>query len=119
MTPEAALYQYLSSFGIPAYAETSVPDGAPMPYLTYALVVGGLYSGEQSITVNLWYRTDSEAVPNAKVREIAHALPATVSADDCLVWIKAGSPFSTASDGGEANIKRRRVLLDVEYLSNY
>lgn len=119
MTPEAAIYEFLSSFGIPAYADTAVPDGAELPYISYALVVGSLHSGEQVVTANVWYRTDSEAVPNAKVREIAKALPTTVKADDCLVWIKRGSPFSTAADSGEKGVKWRRVLLDVEYLSNY
>ena len=61
MTPEAAVYTFLSSFGIPAYAASSVPDQATFPYLTYDLVLGEWGQPEVNMPVNVWYRTDSEA----------------------------------------------------------
>ena len=70
MTPEAAIYQFMSSFGIPAYAATATPSDAEFPYITYDLVSGRWNGGEVNMPVNVWYRTESEATPNAKVREI-------------------------------------------------
>ena len=32
-----ALKTYFSSFGIPAYAQQSIPDDVPLPYITYPL----------------------------------------------------------------------------------
>lgn len=32
-----ALYEFFSGFGIPAYAENTVPDDAQLPYITYPL----------------------------------------------------------------------------------
>ena len=76
MKPEAAIYAFMNGFSIPAYASSSVPDQTSpewqgFPYITYDLVVGQWMRGEVNMPVNVWYRTDSEAEPNAKVREIA------------------------------------------------
>ena len=121
MTPEAALYGFLSGFGIPAYAATSTPSGAEFPYMTYGLVTGDWDSGEVPIQVDLWYRTESEAVPNAKVREMSSRIGmggVTVPCDGGMLWIKRGSPWaqSVRADQGDEKIKRRYINMDVEYL---
>ena len=99
MTPEAAVYTFLSSFGIPAYAASSVPDQATFPYLTYDLVLGEWGQPEVNMPVNVWYRTDSEALPNAKVREISQAIGmggVTLPCDGGMLWVKKGSPWAQA-----------------------
>ena len=121
MTPEAALYNFMSEFGIPAYSATSVPDDAVFPYLTYDLVIGEEWnSGEVNIPVNVWYRTESEAVPNAKVRQIKEVLDGggiQVPCDGGSLWIKKGSPWAQAvREEGDDMIKRRYVNINVEYL---
>ena len=58
MTKEAALYQFFSSFGLEAYAETAVPEDAVFPYLTYQAATSAFEEGEVSLTVNLWYHTE-------------------------------------------------------------
>lgn len=120
MTAESALFHFLSGFGIPAYADTSVPDDADMPYLTYELVVGHWDSGEVNVPVHLWYRTTSEAVLNAKVRDIARAVPlggTTVPCDGGMLWVKRGSPWAQAvSDESDADVRSRYINLDIEYL---
>ena len=45
-----------------------------MPYLTYDYVVGAWEQEEVAITVNLWYYTESEAVPSAKANELSAAI---------------------------------------------
>lgn len=121
MTPEAAIYQFLSSFGIPAYASTSTPSDADFPYITYDLVVGDWMQGEVSMPVNVWYRTDSEAIPNAKVREIRRELKnggVLLKCDEGTVWLKQGSPWAQAVrvEGEDEKVKRRYVNVSVEYL---
>ena len=121
MTPEAAVYTFLSGFGIPAYASSSVPDRAEFPYITYVLVVGEWDSFEVNMPVDVWYRTESEAEPNAKVREIAAALGlggVTVACDGGMLWFKKGSPWAQAVtiEGEDEKVKRRYVNINIEYL---
>ena len=120
MTPEAALNTFLGGFGIPAYAGTAVPSDTAFPYLTYDLVVGEWGGGEVNVPVNVWYRTDSEAEPNAKVREIADAIGlggVTVPCDGGMLWLKKGSPWAQAvREEGDEKIKRRYVNVNIEYL---
>lgn len=125
MTPEAAIYQWLSGFGIPAYASTSTPDEGDdewqgFPYLTYDLVVGDWGGGEANMPVNVWYRGDSEAAPNAKVREIQRALGiggVQLPCDGGTVWLKRGSPWAQAMmvEGEDDKVKRRYLNINVEY----
>ena len=121
MTPEAAVYTFLSSFGIPAYAASSVPDQATFPYLTYDLVLGEWGQPEVNMPVNVWYRTDSEALPNAKVREISQAIGmggVTLPCDGGMLWVKKGSPWAQAVtvEGEDEKVKRRYVNINIEFL---
>lgn len=126
MTPEAAVQTFLGSFDIPAYASASAPDENDerheYPYLTYDLSTGMFGESDVSVAVNLWFRTDSEKVPNAKVREIGERLGIggiTVPCDSGLVWIKRGEPFcQSVPSEGDNSIKRRYILLDVEFLTS-
>lgn len=121
MTPEAAVYSFLSGFGIPAYAAASVPDRAEFPYITYDLVVGSWDSFEVNMPVNVWYRTESEAEPNAKVRQMSEAIGlsgVTVPCDGGMLWFKKGSPWAQAVtiEGEDEKVKRRYVNINIEYL---
>lgn len=120
MTPEAAIYQFMGSFGIPAYASTATPSDAEMPYITYDLVLGEWMQAEVNMPVNVWYRTDSEALPNAKVREISERLcngGAIVECDGGVLWFKKGSPWAQAVrvEGEDDKVKRRYVNINIEY----
>lgn len=122
MTPEAAIYQWLNGFGIPAYASASVPDQADFPYIAYDLVMGVWMRGEVNMPVDVWYRTDSEAAPNAKVREIGEAIGlggVTVPCDGGMLWLKKGSPWAQAMtvEGEDEKVKRRYVNINIEYLT--
>lgn len=121
MTPEAAVYTFLSSFGIPAYAASSVPDQATFPYLTYDLVLGEWGQPEVNMPVNVWYRTDSEALPNAKVREISQAIGmggVLLHCDGGALWLKKGSPWAQAMtvEGEDEKVKRRYININIEFL---
>ena len=122
MTPEAAIYTFLSGFSIPAYASSSVPDQAEFPYITYDLVVGEWGEPEVNMPVNVWYRMESEAEPNAKVREISRAIGiggVTLPCDGGMLWLKKGSPWAQAMtiDGEDEKVKRRYVNINIEFLT--
>lgn len=122
MTQEAAIYQFLSGFGIPAYASSSVPSDAKFPYLTYDLILGEWGESEVNLSVNVWYRTESEAEPNAKVREIGRELGhggTQIACDGGTLWLKKGSPWAQAVtiEGEDEKVKRRYVNINVETLA--
>lgn len=127
VTPEAAIYSFLSGFGMPAYASASVPDqDSPtwkgFPYLTYDLVVGEWMRGEVNMPVNLFDRTESERTLNAKVRELREALKSggvTIPCDGGMLWLKQGSPWAQAMtiEGEDEMVKRRYININIEFLT--
>lgn len=122
MTPEAAIYGFLNGFSIPAYASASVPDQAQFPYITYDLVLGEWGQPEVNMPVNVWYRTESEAQPNAKVREIGERIGmggVLLHCDGGALWLKKGSPWAQAVtvEGEDEKVKRRYVNINIEYLT--
>ena len=121
MTKGEALQAFFSRFGMAAYAASAVPDDVVFPYLTYDLIVDTWEGGEVGLTVNLWFYTESEAVPNAKVQEISEAIGSggiTLPCDGGYIWIKRGSPWcQSLRDTTDPTIKRRYLNVSVEYLT--
>lgn len=121
MTPEAAIHEFLAGFGIPAYATASVPDEATFPYLSYDLVIPD-YGEQATMTVNVWYRTTSEAEPNAKARQIGRTIGhggVILECDDGAVWLTKGSPWAQAVSVAEEDdmVKRRYLNVNVEFFT--
>lgn len=120
MTKDKALHAWFSQF-LPAYPTSNVPDDAVFPWLTYELITGAFDSGEISMTVNLWFHTESEAVPNKKAQEIADAIGmggAIIPCDGGYIWLKRGSPWcQNIADESEPTIKRRYLNVTAEYLT--
>lgn len=121
-TKAAAIQKFLESFGVPAYPVTSVPDDAEMPYITYTLYTGAWGDSEQNMPVDVWYRGESEAKPNAKVEEISRKIGIggiQLPCDDGIIWIKRGSPFGQTVEDEDNSVKRRLVNLSVEFDTYY
>ena len=117
MNSAEAFQRWLEGFGLPVYATSSVPDDAKLPYVTYDWAIGDFLSGEVNETVNLWYRTTSEAVPNAKADEIGKALGlggVMLPYDGGGMWLKRGSPFCQSVT--EEGAKRRYLNIDIEFI---
>jgi hypothetical protein len=117
-TKAAAIYRLLNDFGIPAYASSAVPEDAEFPYITYDLVVGAWDTGEISLPFNVWYRTDSEAEPNAKVQEISERIGiggVFLLCDGGAMWIKRGEPWCQSMTDTDDKIKRRYLNLTIEF----
>lgn len=121
MTKGEALQQFFSGFGLTAYAAASVPADTVFPYLTYDLVTGNWGDMEVSIAVNLWYHTDSEALPNAKADEIADAIGIggkVLPCDGGSIWLKRGSPWcQSLADATDKSTKRRYINISAEFLT--
>jgi len=117
MTREGALLEFLSGFGMEAYPNTNVPVLAKFPYITFETTAGN-WGESISITVNLWYHTESESVPNAKVREISERIGlggVILDHEDGKIWIRRGSPWVTSlSDDLDHSFKRRQLIFIVE-----
>lgn len=96
MTKEAALHQFFNSFGITGYRVTAVPHDAVLPYLTYTPVLASFEDDPVSITVQLYFRTTSESVPDAKAEEIRLRIgPGGIllPCDWGYIWLRWGSPW--------------------------
>lgn len=120
MTQGQALQDFFSSFGLTAYPSTAIPSDAVFPFLTYEAAFGG-YGDAQALTVNLWYYTQSEAIPNAKVQEISARIGlggVMLRCDGGAIWIRRGSPFAQpVRDEADPSIKRRYINVTAEFLT--
>lgn len=120
MTKGAALQAFFSQF-MDAYAASSVPDDVLFPYLTYELTTSAWDGGEVGLTMNLWFYTTSEAVPNAKAQELSDVIGyggVTLPCDGGFIWLKRGSPWcQSLRDDTDPMIKRRYCNMTAEYLT--
>ena len=110
--PKAAL--------LPAYPSESVPDDAVLPYLTYTSAFAAFDDAPVAITVNLWFRTKSEAVPNAAARELSERIGSggvTLSCDKGFIWLCRGSPFVRPIPEAERYVKGRYVNVIAQYMT--
>lgn len=119
MTKAAALHSFFESFGIAAYSNTSVPQEATYPYLTYTPIFDE-FGYPVSLTVNLWYQTTSEKLLNDKAEEIGNYIDGGryVKYDGGAILFTKGSPFSQSIlNETDESIKRRYMNITAEYLS--
>lgn len=125
MTKAAALNKFFSQFGLDAYPSSGVPEDVIFPYLTYEVATGDIYSGPIDIGVNLWFKTESEKIPNDKVEEIGNAIGlggVMVPYDGGAIWIQKGTPFSqNLNDENNreiknSTVKRRFIDLSLEFV---
>lgn len=120
MTKGQALFSFFDRF-LPAYAATAVPVDVTFPYLTYELVTDTWEGGEVGLTVNMWFYTTSEAIPNSKAQELSEAIGmggVTIPCDGGFIWLKRGSPWcQNLADDTAPNIKRRYLNVTAEYMT--
>lgn len=118
MTKEAALQAFFEQF-LPSYAASAVPEDVEFPYLTYELITSAWEEGEVGLTVNLWYYTTSEAIPNTMARLISQMIGAggvQVPCEDGTIWLTRGSPWcQSLTDSTDSRIKRRYLNITANY----
>ena len=121
MTKEQALHNFFNQFGITGYRNTSVPDDVIFPFLTYDAPISSFGEDPVSITLNLYYYTDSEADPDAKAEEIRRRIGmggVLLNCDGGAIWLKWGVPWcGSLVDETNRNIKRRYINITAEYFT--
>lgn len=120
MTKNKALFAWFNEF-MPFYRASAVPDDVVLPYGTYEYIDSAFDLGEVGLTVNLWFRTESEAIPDEKVQELSKRIGyggVTVPCDEGYIWLKRGSPFcQSLTYENDPAIKRRYINITAEYLT--
>ena len=112
MTKDRALYEWFQQFGMPFYPTTSLPPAKELtfPYGTYEPIFSS-FGEEVYPTVNMYFLTESEVVPNKAVDEFSKAIGnggVFIECDTGSMRIKRGSPFAQSIlDPDNPNISRR------------
>ena len=120
MTKNKALFAWFNEF-MPFYRASSVPDDVIMPYGTYEYIESAFDAGEVGLTVNLFFRTESEAVPDEAAQNLSKRIGysgVTIPCDEGYIWLKRGSPFcQSLTYENDPAIKRRYINITAEYLT--
>ena len=107
-----ALYSFFSSFGVPAYAEGSVPDNAQLDYWTYQLKEPE--AGENcSLSARYWSNSTSFAksveMKNALKQRIERGY--SIHTGNGAIWIWPDNPFYQNQPSDEPGLKISYFLL--------
>jgi hypothetical protein len=123
MTKGQAIQEFWESFGLTAYDETTVPDDAPFPYITYQVHTGSI--GDVCIVnTSLWYRSYSWKEISEKTEEIseaiAHMYPPSIKINGGRLYITKGAPFAQRmGDASDDAIRRMLLSINYEFLTEY
>ena len=118
MNKEQALQSFWASFTIPAYDESTVPDDAQLPYITYSVSIND-FKNPVVMTANLWYRDTSWNAITAKFAEIESALGIggkVLHYEDGALWLYKGSPFAQRVRDEDDMIRRIYLNIEAEYI---
>lgn len=122
MTKGQAVQQFWESFGLTAYDETTVPDDAPFPYITYTIQTDS-FENEVMTTASLWYRSYKWAEISEKAEEIAKAIvkmnPPSIKIDGGRLYITKGVPFAQRVSESDDAIRHIVLNVNLEYLTEY
>lgn len=114
-----AIHGFWASFGWPAYEETSVPDGAELPYITHEGAVSD-FGRPVAQTASLWDRSTGWTTVTEKEKEIAEAITRGgryIPYDGGALIIQRASPWAQRmSEPNDDNVRRIVLNYEVEYL---
>lgn len=121
---ERALHKFWNSFGYKAYDETSVPDDATFPRITYGVATDSL-GGVVNLHADLWFRstswqgvTDLAETIAITIKQFGHvSLPIEGGG---YIYLCGGTPFAQRiDDPSDDSIKRIYINLQAEFLTAY
>lgn len=123
MDKAQALYNFWSSFDIPAYDENTIPEDAQMPYITYQTMTDSM-GNVLPMSATLWYGNayawDSI---QRKADEIAQRIGQNgyylSKIDGGYVWLTKGTPFAQRMESEQDNVRQIYINVTVEYLTAY
>lgn len=122
MTKNKAVYAWFNEF-MTFYRDSAVPEDAELPYGTYTYIEDAWDGEPVNFVVNLWFRTESEAVPDEKAQELSERIGyggTLIPCDEGYVWLKRGTPWcQSVVNTDDPAIKRRYININAEYLTFY
>lgn len=123
MDKAQALQTFWESFGIPAYEQTTVPETATMPYITYSVSMDSL-DNVVNMSASVWYHSTSWKDISEKTEQIARYIvsmnPPSIKFDGGRLYIAKGTPFAQRmADPNDDMIRRMYLNIQAEYLSAY
>ena len=123
MDKAQALQRFWESFGIPAYEQTTVPETATMPYITYSVSTDSL-DNVVNMSASVWYHSTSWKDISEKTEQIARYIvgmnPPSIKFDGGRLYIAKGNPFAQRmADPNDDMIRRMYLNIQAEYLSAY
>lgn len=113
-----ALYQFFSSFSLPAYVENAEPDEAELPYITYELLRPDRLR-QAPFHARIWYRSTSFAAITAKADEIrriiegGHSIPTNDGA--LRIWPDDNFIQSQPTDEPELKVAYLSLILETDF----
>ena len=119
MNKEQALQSFWESFNISAYDESSVPDNAKMPYITYQVATSSL-GNVVAMTASIWYKSTSWKEITLKKDEISEAIGnggKVIPLDNGYVWLNRGSVFAQRIRDDDDTIRRYYLQIECEFLT--
>lgn len=117
-----ALYNFWSSFGIPAYEENSVPKDAAYPYITYEAGVGS-FESVVTLSASIWDRTtQGTAFVDNKADEIVRYIKnmrecPRVNGGRYRVYVE-GQYATNMGDPDDRLVKRKQMNVNFEFLTD-
>lgn len=112
-----ALNTFWNSFGLTAYDENTVPDGAQMPYITYEASVSN-FDETIPLTASLWYYSTSWSEISRKAEEINDEIGGGIGVPYIggRLWVVKDAPFAQRMDEPGSDYTRRMVMrIKVEF----
>lgn len=117
-TKEEAIYQFWSSFGLPAYDENTVPTGddAPeLPYITYEVQTDNI-NHPVMMTASLWYRSADWSEITEKKNLISSRIGyghRIIPIDGGYMYLTRGTPFAQRM-GDDSDDMIRRIVMQIQ-----
>lgn len=118
-----ALYNFFSSFGIPAYEVNSVkdngqddsyPSNIDLPYITFDQADSD-WREPISVSATVWYKSTAFDELFSKVDEIKKKVGEgySIPVDGGVVYICKDNPFAQVQDTGDVTVKAEYLLFQV------
>lgn len=119
MDKEQALQYFWSQFDVPAYDQSTTPEDAELPRITYEVITDN-FGAQNILTASIWDRSTSWK----SVTDILHKIEArlglggqTILYEGGMLWVKRATPFAQRMSDPDDSIRRIIVNIECEYIS--